>query len=91
MRRRGQKSETYRTEILQMVICTDDESKVKYTKLKQCNCQYAETRKESQIYRTKIMEMPICREKESKVKYTELKYCRCQYAEIRKPKSNIKN
>ena len=46
MQTRRQKSEIYKTEILQMLICKDDESKVKYTELKNCRCQFAETRKE---------------------------------------------
>ena len=45
MQRQEQKSETNRTEILQMLICTDGKRKVKYTELKQCSCQYAETKK----------------------------------------------
>ena len=43
--RGGKKSETYRTERLRMLICTHEESKVKYTELEYSRCQYARSRK----------------------------------------------
>ena len=46
MQRFGKQIKVYRTDILQMSICRNEESKVKSTQLKKCKCQYAETRQE---------------------------------------------
>ena len=43
--RRGKHSKIYRTEILQMSICRDEETKVKNTELKHSRCKYEETRR----------------------------------------------
>ena len=45
MQRRGKQSKIYRTEIMQMEMPTDKESKIKYTELKHWTCQNAGTRK----------------------------------------------
>ena len=45
MQRRGKQGKICRTKTLEMSICRDEESKVKYGDLKYCRCQYAETRK----------------------------------------------
>ena len=44
MQGRIKKNKVYRTEILQMSICRDEESKLKYTELKDCRCQYTESK-----------------------------------------------
>ena len=44
MQRLGKQIKVYRTDILQMSICRNEESKVNSTQLKKCKCQYAETR-----------------------------------------------
>ena len=45
MHRRGKQNKIYITEILQMLLCRDEESKVKYTEVKYYRSQYVETRK----------------------------------------------
>ena len=42
MQRRVKQSKIYRTKLVQMSLCRDEGSKVKYTELKYCKCQYSQ-------------------------------------------------
>ena len=44
MQRSEKQGKICRTEILQMSICEDEESKINYTEVKYCRCEYAEAR-----------------------------------------------
>ena len=83
MQRRGKQSKIYRTEVLQMLMCRNDQSRLKFTDSKYCRCQYAEIGSQIQIIKTEILKIPISRDKASKVKYEEVKYCTDKYAETR--------
>ena len=45
IQRRGKQSEIYRTDILHLSICRDEESKVKSAEPKHCRCQKGKTKK----------------------------------------------
>ena len=47
--RTGTQSKIYRTKMLQIIISKDDQSKIKYIKLKYCRYQYAERGKQSKL------------------------------------------
>ena len=44
MQRQGKQSQIYGIKILQMSICRDKGGKLKHAKLKDCRCQYPETK-----------------------------------------------